>query len=508
MTAATGLIDVPRVRAEHPIVEVVAAEGVELHPRGRGWVGCCPFHEDHTPSLSVDAIPDRYHCFGCGASGDVIDFVGRLHGLDFRSAVALLDTGASLAAWPSTAVGPRPSRRWLRLIGDHDTRTTPAVSPERAFEINALAWTYLGRPTATAFAESWLKTRRGIDLGPLRTEDPRSGLAGYASTSWTSLTDRLRADGVCVEELQALDLSQPGRSGHLLDTLRGRIVFPITEPDGRIRGFIGRDITGHPAAPKYRNPTRTPIYDKSQVLYRPSHQDLAGDGSVAIVEGVLDALAIAAAAAESGRTRHVAPVATGGVTVSAAQAHHVLSLSMNPPRIILDSDPAGRGGTDRWLRALSLERHRPAFVTHLPEGTDPADWLASAEATERLELVLQPPSPHDPLEDANALRSPPERGRGASARTVLPGRDLVRLSLQTAQDPIGDTVAAVTPLIRWLGPGLRHALLEQATAEMTRSGWNPKGAFTAALQRALDAEPSGIPPPTRGAPHPLGPELL
>ncbi|WP_347351225.1 CHC2 zinc finger domain-containing protein [Intrasporangium sp.] len=505
MTVIPGRVDVARIRAQYPIAEVIAAAGVELRPRGRGWVGPCPFHEDHTPSLSVDAIPDRYHCFGCGASGDVIDFVARLHGLDFRGAVAALGANAPTAAAPSAQIASRTlGRPRLRLVRDTDPSADPAVGSERAFEVNALAWGHLGGSAASRYAATWLTRERGIDLTALQAKTPGAGLVGYATPGWTSLTDRLRADGVSDDELLALDLSRPGRSGGLVDTLHGRIVVPVTEPDGRIRGFIGRDITGHPAAPKYRNPTRTAVYDKSRTLYRPSHHELAGDGSVVVVEGVLDALAVAAAAATAGLTHRIAPVTTSGVTVSATQAAQVLALSSNPPRIVLDGDQAGREGTDRWLTQLCLTGHRPALVTRLPAGTDPAEWLTGPDTTARLRQLLDPPTPHHPgawlSSGSPAVLAPV---------TFLPGRDLARLSLQQgAREPVRDTIAVLTPLTRWLGPGLRHVLLEQATAEMTRHGWNPHGTLTAALGHALETEPTGMPPPAHALAHPPGPELL
>ena len=95
---AGGSIDVAEVRRAHPIHEVVAASGVELQPRGHGFVGCCPFHEDVTPSLSVGGVPDRFHCFGCGASGDVIDYVRRRFDLGFVEAVEYL------AEWRAQAI--------------------------------------------------------------------------------------------------------------------------------------------------------------------------------------------------------------------------------------------------------------------------------------------------------------------------------------------------------------------------------------------------------------------
>jgi len=496
VTARSAPVDVARLRHAHPIAEVVTAAGVELRPRGHGWVGCCPFHDDATPSLSVDAIPDRFHCFGCGASGDVIDFVQRLRGMSFLDAVAALDTGRVPAV-------PAPSTPRLRLVRDTEP---PGVTAERAYEINAMAWSHLGTPVGTSFARQYLRRERGIDLLPLHLENTGHGLVGYASPGWTSLTERLRSDGVTDQELLALDLSQPTRTGSLVDTLRGRLVFPVTNVDGAIRGFIGRDITGHPGAPKYRNPTRTPVHDKSDTLYRPGHHPLGPDGRVVVVEGVLDALALAAAAAAAGVSDRIAPVTACGVTASASQAEQVLALSDNPPQIALDGDDAGREGTDRWLTALCIDRQRPAFVTRMPEGLDPADWLSGGPDQSRLAPFLDSPTM------ADCTMSGAGGGIGAHRAgapvTFLPGRDLVRIALDQAHDPIRDTVAIVAPLTRRLGPGMRHALIEQATAEMTRHGWNPRNAFTAALGRELETQPSGIPPPARAPAHPLGPDLL
>ncbi len=348
MTARSALVDVDRLRREHPIADMVAAAGVELRPRRHGWVGCCPFHDDTTPSLSVDAVPDRFHCFGCGASGDVIDFVQRLHGISFLDAVAALDGGHLAAARvPST---PR-----LRLVRDSDP---PPVSTERAYEINALAWSHLGNPVAASFARQYLRSERGIDLLPLAHENDAHGLVGYATLGWISLTDRLRTDGVTDEELLALDLAQRTRTGSLVDTLRGRLVFPITNADGTIRGFIGRDITGHPAAPKYRNPTRTPVHEKGDILYRPGQQPLRADGRVVVVEGVLDALALAAAAARAGLADRIAPVTTCG---------HRLPLAGRA-----GPGPQRQPATDRPRRRRRRPGgHRPVAGRAVPRRTTP-----------------------------------------------------------------------------------------------------------------------------------------
>jgi DNA primase len=96
--AGQDRIDVAALRAAHPIEQVIAAAGVELHPRGHSYIGCCPFHDDTTPSLSVGGVPERFKCFGCGAAGEVIEFVTRLHHLSFVDAV---HAGEACTSWPS-----------------------------------------------------------------------------------------------------------------------------------------------------------------------------------------------------------------------------------------------------------------------------------------------------------------------------------------------------------------------------------------------------------------------
>jgi DNA primase len=455
-------VDVEAVRARHPLAEVVAASGVELHQRGHGWVGCCPFHEDATPSLSVDGVPDRFHCFGCGASGDVIDFVQRSRGAGFLEAVEALEGDPRAVG----ASGIPPMRPHLRVVQD---AADPMVTAARAFEINALAWEHLSSPVPQSSAVTYLRHHRGIDLCALLHEHPENRLVGYAGNGWTTLTDHLRAAGVTDDELVVMDLATRTRGGRLIDTLRNRVIVPVADEHGRIQGFVGRDVTGHPAAPKYRNPTRTPVFDKAQVIYRPTHEPLAPTAHAVVVEGVLDALALSAAAAAEGISNQIAPCSANGISVSAAQARQVLRVSPNPVRIALDGDDAGCRGTARWLTAASLDAHHPALVVTMPDGLDPAAWLAR-HGPSAIHDFLAPVS-NDPATDRPAA--------------MLPGRQLAQLARDRARDPVRDTVAAIAPVARRLGPQLRARLIDQATAEMTRHGWNAKDMFAIALQREL-----------------------
>lgn len=452
-------IDVAAIRREYPIEDVVRACGVELRPAGHGFVGCCPFHDDTTPSMSVAGVPDRFTCFGCGAHGDVIDFVRRLHGVTFVEAARSLTTGIAGAPHPfdgKPAPRPAPGR-------DRDVFTVSAV---RGFEINALAWLHFSTSVGTGFAEHYLLHHRGIDVRPLRAQQTVA-VVGHAGHGWTTLVDAMRERGVTGDELLAMDLTQATRGGRLIDTLRDRIIVPVTDPDQRIRGFIGRDTTGDPRAPKYRNPTRTPTFDKSQVLYRPTHHTLNPAGTVVVVEGVLDAVAIAAAAAAAGRTADFAPVTASGVTVTAVQAAHVLALSGQAKLVIaLDADQAGTEGTSRWLTELAVQRHRIGYVTHLPAGLDPADWIHQ-HGTSGLDAF------------SSSTTSRPVGG----ITPTLPGRELARIAITGNGDPVSRACQHLAPLIDQISAAEARQLLDQAEREMTQQGWNDRGAFAAALRR-------------------------
>ena len=229
-------VDVADVRHRHPIADVVTAEGIDLRPSGRGWMACCPFHDDSTASMSVGGVPDRFHCFGCDASGDVIDFVGRLHGLGFREAVAHLD-GTHTERFYRTPGG-------LGRLATPDTGADPLpdVAPERAHEVNLLAWQWFSRPVAHQFALAYLRHRRHIDLRPAE-QHTRTALAGHTGHGWTPLVDHLRGLGVGDEEMLALDLAQKSRRGTLIDTLRDRLIIPLTHNQQAITGFVGRDTS-------------------------------------------------------------------------------------------------------------------------------------------------------------------------------------------------------------------------------------------------------------------------
>src|ERR1035437_8471200 len=135
--ASSQHFDTAAIRHDHPIQDVVAASGVELTRRGQGFMGCCPFHDDSTASLSVGGVPDRFHCFGCGVGGDVIEYVHRFTGLSFTGAVQALEQGTAFCGAAPSIRGqvPRPARA-----------VEPTTTPQRAHAINNLPWEFFTTP--------------------------------------------------------------------------------------------------------------------------------------------------------------------------------------------------------------------------------------------------------------------------------------------------------------------------------------------------------------------------
>src|SRR5580765_3630227 len=357
-------IDIDQIRRDHPIAIAVADAGVDLRRSGRGRMGRCPFHEDRTASLSVDGVPDRFHCCGCGAHGDVIDFIKLRYGVNFLEAIATLEHHHPTAHQMSTADRPDPGP------GLADLGSGPSAL--RALEINDLAWRHFIGPVAHAFAESWLRHHRGIDIGALEPSH-QGRLVGHTGHGWTSLTQHLLESGVTPAELVAMDLARPTRRGNLIDTFRDRLILLIRDSARNLTGFVGRDTGTAPGAPKYRNPTRTPTFAKATALYWPTGHHASP--VTIVVEGPLDALALSAAAATVDRACRYAPVSALGAHATQVQIRAVLTQTTGDLVIALDGDPAGRTATTAWLQEAARSG-RPCVVAELPDGVDPADWIA------------------------------------------------------------------------------------------------------------------------------------
>jgi len=264
------------VRERASILDVVGAQ-VALRPAGSGRLkGLCPFHEEKTPSFSVNPSANLYHCFGCGVGGDIFDFVMRLDNLQFGEAVEHLarSAGVTLAYEGGTSGGRREGGRRQRLV-----------------DANAAAAEYYTGQLGTAEAQTGREflLERGFDAAAAE----RFGI-GYAPGGWDSLTRHLRGRDFTVEELTEAGLSRPGSKGSPIDRFHRRLLWPIRDVGGDVVGFGARRLhDDDPIAAKYLNTPETPLFKKSTLLYGAdlARRAIGQRDQVVVVEGYTDVMA-------------------------------------------------------------------------------------------------------------------------------------------------------------------------------------------------------------------------
>ncbi|MEO8190279.1 MAG: DNA primase [Acidobacteriota bacterium] len=363
------------LRSAADIVEVIG-EHTRLKKAGRSWKGLCPFHNERTPSFTVDRDKGLYHCFGCGAGGDVIHFVRQMDRLEFPEAVEAL-AGRFGVTVPRRERGPRDDRR-EKLI--------EAVAAAHRFYRGELA-----KPDSRAAA---YLSERGV------TADMVARLElGQAVDSWDSLSRALSAaypESLLIEA----GLLQPGQDGkRAYDRFRDRLLFVLRDDRGRPVGFGGRVLSPE-GEPKYLNSPESPIFQKKRTLYGLSaaRDAIRKRERVVLVEGYFDHLALLAAGIEE-------TVASMGTALTPEQAEKLRRLA---PRVVVcyDGDSAGRAAT-RGALALLLAQGFSARVAKLPAGKDPHDVLRE-EGPERLAgRIDQAPEALDWLLDRDGAGSNP-----------------------------------------------------------------------------------------------------
>jgi DNA primase len=351
-----------RVKQAVDIVEVISAH-TDLRRQGARWVGLCPFHEERTPSFSVDAQEKLYHCFGCGVGGDTIKFVEEKEGLGFADAVELLAERYGVELQRERE-DPRAEarRRERRRLGDLLDRVAAFYAnflrdaPEAAKARDYLAGRGLGEETLRAFG------------------------VGYAPSAWDTVLVRGQRAGFSVDELRAVGLAQRGRGGGEYDRFRERIMFPIRDRRGRTVGFGGRAMRSDQGA-KYVNTAETDLFHKSRMLYGIdlAKEAIAKAGRAVVVEGYTDVLALHQAGVG-------AALAVLGTAITEEQVA-ALSGMVDEVVLALDADAAGQEAMLRAQRVAAGRRVR-LRVAAMPAGEDPAEMVAAEGGAERFRALL------------------------------------------------------------------------------------------------------------------------
>lgn len=365
MTLSPAWLDELRART---LLSAVIAPSVKLIRAGREWKACCPFHNEKTPSFTVNDDKGFYHCFGCGAHGDAIRFLTDNRGLPFMDAVKELAAKAGMEV-------PQPDPRARERAERASSLTDVMASCQKWFaeQLNGIDG---------ASARDYLKAR-GIDPQVIA----RFGI-GLAPDSRNALKRALSSLGEdrLVETGMLIRPEEDGRDSY--DRFRGRIMIPIRDQRGRVIAFGGR-ILGE-GEPKYLNSPDTVLFDKGRTLY---NVDRAGPASrkarrLIVVEGYMDVIALDRA----GIAEAVAP---NGTAVTEAQLERMWRLDP-APILCFDGDSAGRKAAIRAAtRALPhIAPERTLRFVELPAGQDPDD-IVRAGGRDALEAILSEPEPLD-----------------------------------------------------------------------------------------------------------------
>ena len=385
----SGSSPIQAALGRHRLAEVARRTGIPLDTDTGSVTVRCPLpshaHADRTPSMRLYLDDDRYYCFGCTAKGDVIQWVRETEGVGVTAAIRVLDSGSSLTnAWAGAASAAGTSGR-PRGPGDNnpaspgssegpDTPDPARTPPERVLATLATAWSYYTCPSLHARASTYLAGRR-IEVGVLEAHTGRPK-TGHTPTKADGLVDALRARGFNDDELVDAGLAHRYvDSEPVSDFYRQRILIPIRDDQQRVVGIIGRNVGDQQRRAKYKNPPRTAVYDKSVNLYQPLPAPADQQGHVVVVEGTLDAMAIAIAAIRTGRAARFCPVTQSGRELSSAQLDQILAMHTAEPILGFDGDAAGREATHRYVVEVAHRGCRVA-VTIPPDNHDPASWLA------------------------------------------------------------------------------------------------------------------------------------
>ncbi|BAV64164.1 DNA primase [Sphingobium cloacae] len=362
MSLTPAFLDELRARTS---LSTLIGRTVKVQKAGREYKACCPFHNEKTPSFTINDEKGFYHCFGCGAHGDAIRWMTDQRGLPFMEAVKEL---AQAAGMEVPAPDPRAARRAEQAKGLHD-----AMAAAQSFFEEQLGG------IDGAEARAYLQ-RRGI------TDATRRAFGfGYSPDSRGRLKTALKdfGDPMLVEAGLLID---PDGERESYDRFRGRLMLPIRDIRGRVIAFGGR-ILGQ-GEPKYLNSPDTPLFDKGRTLYNIDRASPASrqTGRIIVVEGYMDVIALA----QAGFAEAVAPL---GTALTEYQIERLWKMA-DVPVLCFDGDSAGQKAAIRAAtRALPLLRPGMslAFAT-LPVGQDPDD-LIRAEGSAAMEAVLERAQP-------------------------------------------------------------------------------------------------------------------
>ena len=348
---------IEQVREANDVVDVIS-DYVQLKRSGRNFFGRCPFHDEKTPSFSVSPDKQIYHCFGCGAGGNVINFIMEHERLDFISSVKLLADRANIHI--ETDPGePRKKDDRASIYNMHEIAT-------RVFERQLN-----GAPAKSA--KDYL-LKRGLSEETLKTFR-----VGFAPDSWDTVTLEVMKLGLSQDVLTRSGLLIPKNGGGYYDRFRNRIMFPIMDINGKVQALGGR-IFGEADGAKYMNSPETPIYHKGRTLYglNQSRDEIRTSRTAILVEGYMDLIRLYQEGFQN-------VVAGTGTAFTPEQAGLVKRFA-DKVLVCYDGDAAGQKAAQKAGLTL-LDKGLDVRIIQIPKGEDPDSFFDEKDAKAFQKLI-------------------------------------------------------------------------------------------------------------------------
>ncbi len=360
------------IRSRCNIVEIVGAYLPQLRRRGSTYKCNCPFHQEKTPSFTVNEARQIFHCFGCGAGGDVFRFVMDYEKVDFVTAVGIL-----------------AERTGIEIRYDGGEQPAPSGSKDTLFRLHTDAATFYHRMLLDHADAA--EARRYLEERDLPPDLVKQFQIGYAPNDWDGLISRALKKGYTIGQIEAAGLAVPSERGgqtHYYDRFRNRIMFPICDQLGRVIGFSGRIMNQAEKGAKYVNSPETLLFRKNQVLFAfdKARKAIVDSRQAIVVEGQIDAIRCHQAGLQN-------VVASQGTALTENHAR-LIKRYADEVVLVLDADAAGTkaalASSETFIAAELSVR-----VVSLPDGEDPDSLVRKKGSNALITLVEKAPSAID-----------------------------------------------------------------------------------------------------------------
>lgn len=383
---------IEEIRNSANILDIISGY-VQLRKRGRNYIGLCPFHQEKTPSFTVSEEKQIFHCFGCGAGGNVYKFL-----MDFKS-ISFVEAVQEVA-----------DQTGIKINFEQDKFSSGENELEEYYEINVAAAKFFSNKLLNTaegeFAREYFKNRR------IKPQTQRVFGLGYASPEWENLLFFLKENKIDLDKAKHLGLIDQRNDGTQYDKFRGRIIFPIFSPNGRVVAFGGRILEKDVKAAKYLNSPESSIYSKRRSLYGLYHskEEIRKLNKVILVEGYMDLISLYQHGVKN-------VVASSGTSLTEEQAQ-LLSRFTKNIIVLFDADEAGQKAALRSIEIL-LKQDFDVRVVLLPNNEDPDSFINKSgkdefeEQIDRAQNFLEFQTEqfrkggklNDPVQQAEAIRT-------------------------------------------------------------------------------------------------------